>query len=777
MNSKYKQLRNKLLNSQRLFYEKKIGKLNTERKLLEDQANENFRRLTLLYDIFKYTTAQMEINDLLKVIMRILHNSLDVYGMAIYLVDDKTKDIELHTSINFPEENIEKISRLQMDEEIDTSRDLLRYPLKVGKEILGLIAIANKDNKPIDIKEQELLLAVCGHIGTTLQNVKLFNSLNNELAERKNNEEELSKLTRAVENSPVSVLITDINGNISYVNPWFSQVTGYGLEEVVGRNPRILKSGKHHSNYYKILWDTITKGEIWHGEFLNKKKNGELYWEQASISPVFDGKGNIINYVAIKDDITEHKRRDTELRKAKEEAERANATKSIFLANMSHEIRTPMNAILGFSQLLLRDSSIPAQQGEYLGIINRSGEHLLDLINDILEISKIEAGRVNINPTSFSLNEFIEDLRNLFRSRMEEKGLKFLIDNKANNLNYIISDEKKLRQIFINLIGNALKFTDTGSILWKINTVEKQGVIKLISEVEDTGEGMAEEELQRLFKAFEQTEIGIKAGGTGLGLAISQKFAKIMSGEITVSSIKGIGSCFKLELEIKKGYKQKGDKELSDNRVVGIQTFGEANKVLVVDDIFENRSLLSETLKIAGFEVFEAENGREAIEKFKQVRPDIILMDIMMPVMNGLEATEIIRYNENGKDIPIIAVTSSAFEDEKSKIMNSGVSGYLARPFKENQLFEAIAKCIDIEYIYKSEEVGERENKYKFDTESMKRLPQELVEKMKEATINGDSDKLFEFIDDVFQLSPAIAEELKQLANNYKYEELLILFN
>lgn len=777
MKNKYKQNQSKLLNEDRLFYEEEIKKLKTERKFLEQQANENLRRLTLLYDIFKHTTAQMEIDDLLKMIAKILHNALNVYGMAIYLVDDKNNNMELHTSINFPKESTQKISELQMEEESTISKDLIRYPLKVGKEIIGIIAIYNKDNKPIDIKEQDLLLAVCGHISTTLQNVKLFNSLNKELVERKNNEEELSKLTRAVENSPVSVLITDTNGNISYVNPWFSQVTGYSLEEVLGKNPRILKSGKHNSSYYKRLWDTIIKGDIWHGEFLNKKKNGELYWEQASISPVFDGEGNIINFVAIKDDITAHKHIDSELRKAKEAAEQANATKSIFLANMSHEIRTPMNAILGFSQLLLRDSSILAQQREHLQIINRSGEHLLDLINDILEMSKIEAGRVNINRTSFSLNGFIEDLINLFRPRMEEKGLKFLIENEADNLKYIVADENKLRQIFINLIGNALKFTDSGSIIWRINTVKKQGVINLISEVEDTGEGMTQEELQRLFKAFEQTEVGIKAGGTGLGLAISQKFAKIMKGEITVHSTKGKGSCFRLRLEIKKGHTQKGDEKLFDNRVVGIQTIAEANKVLVVDDIMENRSLIRETLKTAGFQVFEAENGKEAIEKFKKIKPHIILMDILMPVMNGLEATKIIRKSQEGHDIPIIAVTSSVFENEKNKIMDSGVSGYLARPFKEKQLFEVIAECIDIEYIYENEEIESSVNKHKFDIESMKELQKELVDKMKEATINGDSDRLFELVEEVFQLSPEIGEELSELANNYKYEELLILFN
>ncbi|MBC8061273.1 MAG: PAS domain S-box protein [Clostridiaceae bacterium] len=776
MNNKYKQLQSNVLNKERLFHVEQIMKLNTERKLIEEQANENLRRLTLLYDIFKHTTAQMEIDDLLKIIARILHNSLNVNGMAIYLIDDKNKNIKLHASINFSEESMEKINKLQMEEESPPSKDLIRYPLRVGKEILGLVAIANKNNKPIDIKEQELLLAVCGHISTTLHNVKLFNSLNNELAERKKNEEELSKLKRAVENSPVSVLITDTNGNINYVNPWFSQVTGYSFEEVLGKNPRILRSGNHHINYYNILWNTITKGNIWHGEFLNKKKNGELYWEQASISPVFDGSGNIINYVAIKDDITEHKRIDTELRKAKEEAERANATKSTFLANMSHEIRTPMNAILGFSQLLLRDSNITAQQREHIGIINKSGEHLLDLINDILEISKIEAGRVYINLTSFSLSEFIEDLANLFRPRMEEKGLEFFIENEANNFKYIIADQNKLRQIFINLIGNALKFTNSGSIVWRINTVKKQGVFNLMSEIEDSGEGMAPEELQRLFKAFEQTEVGIKAGGTGLGLAISQKFAKIMNGEINAISTKGKGSCFKLQLEVKEGYKSMGDEKKSDNRVVGIENIGEENRVLIVDDIMENRSLLSETLKTAGFEVFEAENGKEAIEQFQKIRPNIIFMDILMPVMNGVEATKIIKGSEKGKATPIIAVTSSVFENEKNKIINSGVSGYLARPFKEKQLFEVIAACIDIKYIYENEKLVITVNKHKFDTELMKKLSSELVGKMKEATINGDSDKLFELIDEVFQLTPEIGAELKELANNYKYDELLILF-
>ena len=611
----------------------------------------------------------------------------------------------------------------------------------------------------------------------TFKNDKLFASLKNELAERKSNEEELNKLNRAVENSPVSVLITDTNGNISYVNPWFSRVTGYSFEEVLGKNTSFLKSGKHDNRYYKNLWDTISRGDIWQGEFLNKKKNGEIYWEQASISPVFDVQGNIINYVAIKDDITEHKVIDTKLRQAKEEAERANASKSIFLANMSHEIRTPMNAILGFSQLLLRDSSISEQQREYLGIINRSGEHLLELINDILEMSKIEAGRININPNSFSLNEFVKDLRNLFRSKMDEKGLAFILENKDENLKFIVADENKLRQIFINIIGNALKFTDAGNIVWRINTVKIKETIYLISEIEDTGKGIAKEEKQRLFKAFEQTEVGINAGGTGLGLAISQKFAKLMGGEITVTSIKGKGSCFKLKIKIKKGHKQKRDEKILDNRVVGVKTRSRGKRILVVDDIAENRSLLCKTLVATGFQVFEAENGKEAIEKFLEINPNIILMDILMPVMDGIDATKIIRKNEKGKDVPIIAVTSSVFEKEKNEIMNSGVNGYLARPFKEKQLFEVIAQCIDIEYIYENEELNSTINKNKFDVQQMKELQQDLVEKMREATINGDSDKLLELIDEVLKSSPELGEELRVLANDYKYEELLILFN
>jgi len=611
----------------------------------------------------------------------------------------------------------------------------------------------------------------------TFKNDKLFDSLKNELAERKSNEEELNKLNRAVENSPVSVLITDTSGNISYVNPWFSRVTGYSFEEVLGKNTSFLKSGKHDNSYYKNLWDTISRGDIWQGEFLNKKKNGEIYWEQASISPVFDVQGNIINYVAIKDDITEHKVIDTKLRQAKEEAERANASKSIFLANMSHEIRTPMNAILGFSQLLLRDSSISEQQREYLGIINRSGEHLLELINDILEMSKIEAGRINLNPNSFSLNEFVKDLRNLFRSKMDEKGLAFILENKDENLKFIVADENKLRQIFINIIGNALKFTDAGNIVWRINTVRIKETMYLISEIEDTGKGIAKEEIQRLFKAFEQTEVGINAGGTGLGLAISQKFAKLMGGEITVTSIKGKGSCFKLKIKIKKGHKHKRDEKILDNRVVGVNTRSRGKRILVVDDITENRSLLCKTLVAAGFQVFEAENGKEAIEKFLEINPNIILMDILMPVMDGIDATKIIRKNEKGKDVPIIAVTSSVFEKEKNEIMNSGVNGYLARPFKEKQLFEVIAQCIDIEYIYENEELNSTINKNKFDVQLMKELQQDLVEKMREATINGDSDKLLELIDEVLKSSPELGEELRVLANDYKYEELLILFN
>lgn len=608
---------------------------------------------------------------------------------------------------------------------------------------------------------------------------KDFERINKELAEQKGTEQELRKLTCAVEQSPESIIITDPAGNITYANPSFTRVTGYSMEEVLGRNPRILKSGKLSAEFYKNLWVTIKSGRTWHGEFLNKNKKGESYWESASISPIFNENGLITNYVAVKENITELKRSASELSKAKEEAEKANVAKSVFLANMSHEIRTPMNAILGFTQLMMKDKQLNSKQRQHLNTINISGEHLLNLINDILEMSKIDAGRVELMPVVFDIYSFVNDIKRMLEPHVLAKNLELIIKTDESLEQYMEADEGRMRQIFINLIGNAMKFTDQGSITWSLKTVEeKDGYACLISEVEDTGVGISKEDIKKLFKAFEQTETGIKAGGTGLGLAISLKLAKMMGGGINVQSEKGKGSCFRVVLYVKKAGADKTKQVVKYRSVIGIKDGQKPYKVLVVDDKDENRLLLCEMLQLVGFETQEASNGIEAIASFNEWSPNVILMDMRMPIMDGYETMSIIKATAKGKLTPIIAVTASVFLEDKSKMIAAGASNYIRKPFKENDLFEAIEACIGVKYDYEDYDYDNSKlnQNSQIDLKEIKLLPSGLIVQIKEATINGDSEKLFEIIEEVSKTLPQLATQLWDLANDYKYEQLLKLF-
>jgi PAS domain S-box-containing protein len=275
-------------------------------------------------------------------------------------------------------------------------------------------------------------------------------------SDRKRIEDELRRLSVIVCQSPVAVMITDTDGRIEYVNPKFVALTGYSPEEAIGRTPRILKSGVHPPEFYRNMWDTLRAGREWTGEIRNRKKNGDLYWEHNNMAPVRDTAGVITHFVAVKEDVTEHKVAAEELQRAREAADAANRAKTAYLANMSHEIRTPMNAILGFSQLMLRDASLSATHRQHLETITRSGEHLLNLINDILEMAKIESGHISVNRSPLDLHALLDDLTMMFRFRTDVKGLKFTLERAPDVPRYVLTDGGKLRQILVNLIGNAI---------------------------------------------------------------------------------------------------------------------------------------------------------------------------------------------------------------------------------------------------------------------------------------------------------------------------------
>ncbi|RMF24442.1 MAG: response regulator, partial [Cyanobacteria bacterium J083] len=479
---------------------------------------------------------------------------------------------------------------------------------------------------------------------------------------------------------------------------------------------------------------------------------------------------------------------------ATEEAEIANRAKSEFLAKMSHELRTPLNAILGFSQLMSRDSNTTPQQKETLDIINRSGEHLLQLINGVLDMSKIEAGKIELNCEDFNLHRCLTSLRDMFSLKAESKGieLKFQLDNQLPR--YFTTDQSKLRQILINLLSNAIKFTHSGYVALRVLVSSKQLVtddvnteelINLHFEIEDTGVGIAPEEIDSLFDLFVQTESGRKSEeGTGLGLPISRKFVQMMGGDLKVTSQVAQGSQFTFNIQ---GYVPKHifTTDIGEKRVIGLADAVRSTnyRILIVDDRPESRLLMTKLLSSIGFVTNQASNGLEAIEIYQSWQPHLIFMDMHMPIMNGYEATPEIRLKAKmaeDNSLKIIACTASAFEENRARVLDVGCDDFLRKPYKENMLFEKIAEHLNVEYIYESVEVQAASKEKGYITVSdeqikaeIEQLPIDWLEKMHQAAICLDLAQSNQLIAEIRPNHTFLAERFQHYLDFLQFEQLI----
>ncbi len=514
-----------------------------------------------------------------------------------------------------------------------------------------------------------------------------------EITRRREAEYKLRILSRAIRNSPVCVIITDPDGFIEFVNPAFVTSTGYSFAEVMGENMNIINSGKHQESFFREMWTSIKAGMDWQGEILNKKKDGTLFWELVNISSVRNKEGEITHFIAIKDDISKRKQVEDALLKAKEKAEESDKLKSAFLANMSHEIRTPMNAIVGLSGLL-GDSELPLSEREAFSmIIKENSNVLLQLIDDIVDISKIEAGQITMRPAKCNISSLLEDIYESFNLQVKEKDnqVNFQINEELTDRNlYTYTDPQRLRQVITNLISNALKFTEEGSVEFGCS-LKSDGNILFF--VKDTGIGIPQNKLDLVFDRFRQVDDSGTRNhrGAGLGLSISKSLAELLGGSIWVESEKGKGSTFFFTIpyqpvpisEIGPGYKPDF---VSYPRLTG-------KSILVVEDLEVNYKLIEAMLKKTGAKILWAKTGREAFGIFRNNPTlSLVLLDLNMPDMPGYDI--LVKFKKEREDLPVIIQTAYAMNGEKERCRLAGCDSYITKPIQMEQLLAAMQHCM-----------------------------------------------------------------------------------
>jgi CheY-like chemotaxis protein len=440
---------------------------------------------------------------------------------------------------------------------------------------------------------------------------------------------------------------------------------------------------------------------------------------------------------------------------------------------MSHELRTPMNAILGFSNIMRRDPQLTENQRVNLDIINRSGEHLLTLINDVLEVAKIEAGRLQLEIAAFDLGGLVREVTEMMQIRAQEKGLRLLLDQSSEFPRYIKADEARIRQIIINLISNAVKFTNQGGVTLRLG-VKNNSRMHILIEVEDTGPGIAPEDHQRLFEPFVQLMEGGGQQGTGLGLTITRQFVQMMGGNIAVESTLGKGALFRVDLplELASSAEILGPEIHKPGEVVGLVPGSPRYRIMIVEDQRENQLLLSRLMTDICLEVKIAENGERCLELFQDWHPDLIWMDRRMPVMDGIEATKRLRQLPEGQKVRIVAVTASAFKEQQQEMLDAGMDDFVRKPYRFDEIYACLTRQLGVQFIYTDAQPTEPDT-LRLTTERLSILPQKLCNELIKALESLEQKQISTIIEQVLSYDLALYKTLSQLAENFEYQTIL----
>ena len=575
-----------------------------------------------------------------------------------------------------------------------------------------------------------------------------------------------------------AILAIDEDRHIQLFNHAAESVFGYSASEIIGQSfEQLLVNPESCLNQENPTLD--------HPILLRRQDNSEFLAEVSLSQSQLAGK---TLFTAIVRNITEQKQAEKALKEAKEAADAANRAKSEFLASMSHELRTPLNAIIGFSQILNRDPAL-TEQKQTLDIINRSGEHLLELINDILEMSKIEAGRTTLNENNFDFYHLLDNLEAMLALKAGTKNLQLIFDRALDVPQYLQTDEGKLRQVLINLLSNAIKFTEQGGVILRVRTNPRQWLtnstlnrpFSLTFEIEDTGPGIDSGEIDQLFAPFGQTETGRNSQqGTGLGLPISQKFVQLMGGEIQVQTVLGKGSVFSFDIQVNLADKTLIASPYPTAKVIGLEPDQQTYRILAVDDRLESRLLLVKLLGDIGFDVREASNGQEAIAVWESWQPHLIWMDMRMPVMDGYTATKRIKSTLQGQATVIIALTASAFEEDRHLVLSAGCDDFLRKPFREEVLWEKIAHHLGVRYLYgEMSDPLQKDNISTFTSnqliQELQQVPQDWINQLQEKALECSDDGVLTLLESLKPEQQKLAIALREWAESFQFAPILEL--